>query len=532
LDTRKDFPLYLFFLALVLFFPGLGARDLWAPVEPRYGEIARIMFARNAWIVPTINGDLYTDKPIIYFWLVLLASKIAGAVNEWTVRLPAALGGIGLVLTTYYFGRDFFSARIGFFSAVILTTCMRVIWEARWAHVDALFCFFFVLSVYFGARALLRKGGANEILLAYAFMALAMLAKGLIGVVLPGILFAAFVAAQREWRLIGAARIPLGIAIFLIVAAPWFYLVHQATDGKWLADFIFIHHLQRYTAGAGHRQPFYYYLTTLPVDFLPWTVFAIAALSARPDLRKAWTNPVAQFFLLWFLVVFVFFSLSDTKRDLYLMPLLPPLALFVGNYFDALAAGRLPQGRLYRWLTSTYFSLMALAGLALPVIAWFIRRDAVGALMPASAVLAVGGICAMAFIRRRQPLMALASVGVMMTGTILATSLWIFPYLERFKSPRIFSLEVNKIVPARTPLYIYADTMNDFNYYLKREVIPILSSPAAVDALLAREQNGYMLIKERDLKRVPSLSREWIVASDADGTSTWYLIELSRRMAK
>jgi 4-amino-4-deoxy-L-arabinose transferase-like glycosyltransferase len=324
----------------------------------------------------------------------------------------------------------------------------------------------------------------------------------------------------------------LGIAIFLIVAAPWFYLVHQATDGKWLADFIFIHHLQRYTAGAGHRQPFYYYLTTLPVDFLPWTVFAIAALSARPDLRKAWTNPVAQFFLLWFLVVFVFFSLSDTKRDLYLMPLLPPLALFVGNYFDALAAGRLPQGRLYRWLTSTYFSLMALAGLALPVIAWFIRRDAVGALMPASAVLAVGGICAMAFIRRRQPLMALASVGVMMTGTILATSLWIFPYLERFKSPRIFSLEVNKIVPARTPLYIYADTMNDFNYYLKREVIPILSSPAAVDALLAREQNGYMLIKERDLKRVPSLSREWIVASDADGTSTWYLIELSRRMAK
>jgi hypothetical protein len=175
---------------------------------------------------------------------------------------------------------------------------------------------------------------------------------------------------------------------------------------------------------------------------------------------------------------------------------------------------------------------MALAGLALPVIAWFIRRDAVGALMPASAVLAVGGICAMAFIRRRQPLMALASVGVMMTMTILATSLWIFPYLERFKSPRIFSLEVNKIVPARTPLYIYADTMNDFNYYLKREVIPILSSPAAVDALLAREQNGYMLIKERDLKRVPSLSREWIVASDADGTSTWYLIELSRRMAK
>jgi len=532
LDKRNQFPLYLFSLALVLFFPGLGARDLWAPVEPRYGEIARVMFAKGEWIVPIVNGDLYTDKPILYFWLVLLASKFAGAVNEWTVRLPAALGGVGLVLTTYYLGRDFFSARIGFFSAVILATCIRVIWEARWAHVDALFCFFFTLSLYFGARALLRKGGANEILLAYVFMALATLAKGLIGVVLPGILFVAFVAAQREWRLIGAARIHLGIAIFLIVAAPWFYLVNQATDGKWLADFIYIHHLQRYTAGAGHRQPFYYYLTTLPVDFLPWTVVAIVALYARPDLRNVWTDQVAKFFLLWFLVVLVFFSLSDTKRDLYLMPLLPPLALFVGNYFDALAAGRLPQDRLHRFLTSAYFSLIAIAGLALPVVAWFIRRDAIGAIMPASAVLAVGGICAMAFIRRRQPLRAFASVSIMMTGTILTVSLWIFPYLERIKSPRLFSLEVNKIVPAGTPLYIYADTMNDFNYYLAREVIPILSSPAAFDALLARQQNGYILIKERDLKKLPSLSREWIIASDADGTSTWYLIEFRQQVTK
>jgi 4-amino-4-deoxy-L-arabinose transferase-like glycosyltransferase len=68
--------------------------DFWAPVEPRYAEIARVMFAKGEWIVPTVNGDLYTDKPILYFWLVLLASQIGGAVNEWTVRLPAALGGV------------------------------------------------------------------------------------------------------------------------------------------------------------------------------------------------------------------------------------------------------------------------------------------------------------------------------------------------------------------------------------------------------------------------------------------------------
>jgi 4-amino-4-deoxy-L-arabinose transferase-like glycosyltransferase len=90
--TEKNYPLILISLSVLLFFFGLGWRDFWAPVEPRYAEIARVMFAKGEWIVPTVNGDLYTDKPILYFWLVLLAGKIFSAVNEWTLRLPAGSG--------------------------------------------------------------------------------------------------------------------------------------------------------------------------------------------------------------------------------------------------------------------------------------------------------------------------------------------------------------------------------------------------------------------------------------------------------
>src|SRR5512145_851803 len=89
-EERYQLP-FLFVFLLVLNLPLLGSRDLWAPVEPRYGEIARVMFARGEWIVPTVNGDVYTDKPIFYFWLVLVVSHFAGAVNEWAVRLPSAL---------------------------------------------------------------------------------------------------------------------------------------------------------------------------------------------------------------------------------------------------------------------------------------------------------------------------------------------------------------------------------------------------------------------------------------------------------
>jgi 4-amino-4-deoxy-L-arabinose transferase-like glycosyltransferase len=401
---------------------------------------------------------------------------------------------------------------------------MRVIWEARWAHRRYSVFSRLVYSRPFAAKRQAQRDSSRRVFGSAVGKSTSDR--------LSGLLFAAFVLAQRNWRMIRAAKLHLGVPILMFVAVPWFYLVSQATDGKWLADFIFVHHLQRYTAGAGHRQPIYYYFKTLPVDLLPWTIFAIPALYARRDLRAAWANPVTQFLLLWFLVIFVFFSLSDTKRELYLMPLLPPLALFVGNYFDALASARLPQDLVYRWAASAYFSLVVVAGVAVPVGSWFLRRDAFAAVLPASAALAAGGICAVFYIQRRRPLLVFTSVGTMMTATLFAAWLWIFPYLEPFKSPRHFSAMINKLVSAGAPLYIYADTMNDFNYYLEREVIPILPSAAAIDALFERRQSGYILIEERDLKRTPALSRQWIIASDGDSRSPWHLIDLGRRRAQ
>jgi 4-amino-4-deoxy-L-arabinose transferase-like glycosyltransferase len=230
--------------------------------------------------------------------------------------------------------------------------------------------------------------------------------------------------------------------------------------------------------------------------------------------------------LLWFLVVLVFFSFSDTKRDLYLMPLLPPVALFVGSYLDALMGRRLLQSCFSRWLTAGYFGIVALVALAMPIAAWIYRKDAVWFLLPASLVLSVGGALTAGLLWRSSIGAAFAAAASMMTSTTLAASLWVFPYLETFKSPRSFAQQVNRIVPASSSLYIYADSMNDFNYYTGRETIPVLPGPAAVAALLSRGQNGYMLVKERDLKRLSWLPQERVVASDAKGGTVWHLAEL------
>ncbi len=346
-------------------------------------------------------------------------------------------------------------------AASVLATSLRVIWQARWAHIDIIFCLFFLLTIYFGARSLLKKGASNEILLAYLFMALATLSKGLIAVVLPVLSFAALVIVRRDWRMIIDARLTLGITVFLLVVVPWLYLVNSATDGQWLSDFIFVHHVQRYTRGVGHRQPFYYYFTTLPVDFLPWTVFAIPAAVAYFPYRQLSERPVSMFLFLCLALVFSFFSASDTKRDLYLLPLLPSLALLVGNYIDDLARGQLHQSALYRWLTEGFFASIAVSGLVLALMAWILRRDTFWISLPIAIVLSLGGILALVFIRQERPVKAVAACSSLITATTICAAVWVFRYLEAFKSRRPFSLLVKNIVAPTAPLYIYVDTMND-----------------------------------------------------------------------
>jgi 4-amino-4-deoxy-L-arabinose transferase-like glycosyltransferase len=533
LDSEQQSPraLLLTILAVLVFFPALGARDFWAPVEPRYAEIARIMFSKGEWIVPTVNGNLYTDKPILYFWLVLIASNIAGAVNEWTVRLPAALGGLGVVLTTYIIGKEFFSARIGFIAGAVLATSARVIWEARWAHVDMLFTFFFALSMYFAARAIL-KGSRNEMLAAYALMGLAALTKGLIGVVLPALILLTFMIVRRDWQLLLESRLPSGILVFLLVAAPWFVLVNQATDGRWLEDFIYVHHIQRYTAGLGHRQPFYYYLKTLPVDFLPWTLFALPALCSQRMKPFLIENAASLFFLLWFAVVFLFFTMSDTKRDLYLLPLFPPLALFVATYIDQLMTGKAAFEKLVRRTLLIFFGVLCIGSLVLLAAVWIIRNDAFAASLPSAVAMSCSNLAAVYFIWRRSPVMTFVAVAFSMLLSALTASAWLLPFIDQFKSPRPLALKVKSTIPPAAPLFIYADTMNDYNFYMQREVLVVVPTLAELEKLMRQEKSGYMLIKQKDLDRLPSMLRGRIVLKEDVEGRNWYLIALGDRITQ
>jgi 4-amino-4-deoxy-L-arabinose transferase-like glycosyltransferase len=498
LEERYQLP-FLFVFVILVNLPFLGNRDLWAPVEPRYGEIARVMFERGEWIVPTVNGRVYTDKPILYFWLVVMSSYLPGAVSEWAVRLPSALAGCGVALVTYALGKTHLEPGTGFLAALIVASAPLVMWEARWAHTDMLFTLFFVCSLYFLLRIWLGEDHKKNVALAFAFMGLATLSKGLIGFVLPGLLFAFLVVWTRQWDRLRTLNLPLGIVVFLVVTVPWFLTVGLRTDGLWLKEFIWRHHIQRYIAGEGHEEGFYFYIVNFPLDFLPWTLILVLAVWSCWPERKALNRPVALFLAAWFAVVFFFFSLSNTKRGLYLLPLFPVASLFTARYVWGLEKGPALKARAFKIAAGFISVVFIVTGLAVPWIARQFSPAGTWTFLPLAVVMAASGWLLLRRTREGRFVSGMVLLACAMALSILCAHGSIIPVVNRYNSPRLFADEIKKHVGSADPLYMYRDTMNDFNFYLAREVIPTLSTPADVARLGAEKAGVYLLARDRQL---------------------------------
>lgn len=527
-EERYHLPFLLLFFTL-LYLPFLGGRDLWAPVEPRYGEIVRIMFDRGEWIVPTVNGDLYTDKPILYFWLVLFFSHLLGEVSEWTLRLPSALSAIGLALVTYQMGREFYSLRVGLLASLVLSTTSLVLWEGRWAHTDMLFTLCFTGSVYLLLRHWHGRGKPWEALLAYALMGLATLTKGMIGFVLPGLIFSCLLILRRDGQGWSRLRLIPGLLVFFIVTAPWFVAVSLQTQGEWINEFIWTHHVQRYLSGVGHRKPIYYYFINFPADFLPWTPLLIPAAIAAWRHRRVRHSSIASSLGIWTLVVFIFFSFADTKRGLYLLPLYTPVALWLAHGLVEGERQETPAPWGFGLVTTLYSGLLILTALSIPLAVYWIQPDLVLGTLPVVLTMALGSLAAYGAFRRSQLCGGSVWLAFMFLGFVISASAWVIPIINRYKSPRFFASQVKQEVRHEEPLSIYADTMNAFNFYLEREVIPILSRPEELASLKNGDSHRYFMIKEKDLRRIPDhLKLNWhFLAEGRVGSKKWKLYRIS-----
>jgi 4-amino-4-deoxy-L-arabinose transferase-like glycosyltransferase len=305
------------------------------PDEARYAEIPREMLASGDFVTPTLNGAHYFEKPPLLYWLNAASIGAFGNTPS-AARLPvrvAALGTAALLLV----GLRGMAPDAGLWAALAFLSAPLSFAMARYNIIDGLLTFTLTLA-FFSLRALLLapegapRARRHEIGLG-AGVALALLSKGLVGVLFPVLVGVLWVALLGRWKRLAAILRSWVPWVFLLVATPWFVLVERANPG--FSRFFFVHeHVMRYATPISSRPgPIWYFLAAFVAGFLPWTVAMGSALrpvlSRRRDLWREHADVL--FFALWFGVVLVFFSLSRSKLLPYILPAFPAAAALVAR---------------------------------------------------------------------------------------------------------------------------------------------------------------------------------------------------------
>jgi 4-amino-4-deoxy-L-arabinose transferase-like glycosyltransferase len=337
-DLRRDLVLLTVLLTLLFGF-ALGSRSLWSPDEGRYAEIPREMVTSGDYLTPRLNGVKYFEKPPLVYWIESASIRLLNQ-NEWALRLPLALTALAGCIAIYVAGRNLFNRRTGLLAAGILATSPLYYTLARTLTLDM------TLSVLLGMGLLAFLMGVREppgprrrwLLWAfYAITALAVLTKGLVGILLPGLIIFCWVLLINDWRLLTKIYLPSGMAIFLVIAVPWHVMV--ARSNPEFTYFYFVHeHFLRYLTKIHSRyEPPWFFIPVLIFGLFPWIAFLAQALRAAWPAgwaRRA-EQPELLFLLLWAGLIFIFFSESDSKLATYILPIFPPLSLLLAHWLDA-----------------------------------------------------------------------------------------------------------------------------------------------------------------------------------------------------
>jgi 4-amino-4-deoxy-L-arabinose transferase-like glycosyltransferase len=393
--------------ALLLF--RLGSVPLLGPDEPRYARVAVEMHRSGDWVTPTLQGKPWLEKPALYYWLAAAAFSWLGE-NEIAARLPSVAAALLLVGFTALFGGRVFGRATGLHAGFILATGLLPFAYGRAAAMDMLLAATVTTGVGLLGLRSLGIAGPLAVPAATVFLALATLAKGPIGVLLPGLVVGAYLLARREGRWLVELLSLRSILAFVVVAAPWYMAISLAQGTAFVDVFLLNHNLQRFTSTIhSHHGPGYYYLPILLAGLFPWTGLALPGITGLAPR----TSRADLFVLLWLALPLVFFSLAGSKLPGYILPCLPPLALLMGRAADRLVqrdpappfggaravavtglllaslVSALPAA-LYRWRDPAWVMAVPLAGWAILVAFAFARRvgpEPAGAL----AILRVGG---------------------------------------------------------------------------------------------------------------------------------------------
>lgn len=401
--------------ALVLYLPGLGRPALWEPDEGRYAEIAREMYLSGDLVTPRDDFVRYFEKPPLVYWAETAALAMFGR-NEFAVRLPAALFSAGQVVVAAALGEAMLDAQAAILAALALALAPLFFGFARFATLDPALAFFMTaaLAAFHAASRAQSFADATArkwLVISAAMLALGTLSKGPVAPVLTGAI--AFLWLRWERRTHEILRMPwiAAIAVYSAITIPWFALAEVRNPG--FLQFFFIHeHVHRYLVNTEHGWGPWFFVPIVIGGMWPWLFFVpvgIAAMRAEPERRSS-----LRFLIVWFAVIFVFFSVPRAKLGSYILPAVPALAIAAG--FGIARLWRMPAS-ITRALLA-WFAMLNLAAAACGAIALAVAGGGLPAALTADGFVIAALLAATAVV-----VFALARGGKGPGGAVLAITL-------------------------------------------------------------------------------------------------------------
>jgi len=460
----------LWIVLAAVWFGTLGQRALTRPDEGRYAEIPREMAVSGDWLTPRLNDIKYFEKPALQYWATAAGFK-AFADNEWTARLWPALTGFFSIVLVWWTGRRLWGARAGHLAAAILASSLLFVGMGHILTLDMGLSFFLQVA-WTGclfAQQEDRLASRRWMLLAWAGLALAVLSKGIVALVLTGATLLGYTLLNRDtspWRRLSPLA---GLALFLIVAAPWFVAVSVANPE--FPHFFFIHeHFERFLSTVHRRdEPPWFFLAVYSLGALPWTLLLLQAVPRAWGRGVARTFSPERFVLLWVLTTFAFFNVSGSKMAPYILPIFPALALLGGRHVADLSRRA--------WLIHLgLLAVVALTGLVLaPRTMDLVGQEYTPAMLQgvatwlsgAAAVFLVAIVAAAALVWRHRQ--AAAAIVLSVGGCLGSSALLLgHDHLAPYTSTRDLVAQALPRIKPGLPFYSVLSYEQTLPFYLKR----------------------------------------------------------------
>ena len=312
-----------------------GIRPLMLPDEGRYVGVAWEMVTSGDWLVPHLDGMPFFHKPPLFYWISALGLSIFGA-TEWAARVASLLAGIVSAGGLYLFLRRYRSSKLATMATVILVTQPMFFAGTQFANLDMLVASMISLTILSGADAIFRLEGKlpfrSAMVRTFALAALGVLAKGLIGIVLPGGVLLCWLLWRRSWQFLWTLIWPVGSLVFLALGLPWFVLMQHFYPG-FFDYFVIYHHFQRFAeTGFNNQMPLWFYVPVILLGAFPWSPW-IGRIFNKAYWQDTEQGPMRSLMAIWLLLILVFFSLPSSKLVGYILPVLSPFAFFIAEPF-------------------------------------------------------------------------------------------------------------------------------------------------------------------------------------------------------